>query len=261
MGDTAELTEIEREFAQAAGGGRRVLADLTPSSSDSNIRGPAGVAGRPSSPSRLANTTSEDPMSDHDPRDEAPAPRRARGDGPRRPDRHDRRRHHGHAGPAHGQARPGPGVPRRRHLPRRPLLHVPARHGHGDEHARGLQAHELGDRLRRLDRRADLGPAAGPALAAGHGDGPRRHHRRGDRRGDPDLAADHPQAPGRAGREGRVRAQGRLGVRVLRPQGLVGGPRRARLAGPAERSGTTTRTTTCSRRPRRSRSIACCATR
>ena len=39
-------------------------------------------------------------------------------------------------------------------------------HGHGDEHARGLRAHELGDRLRRLDRRADLGPAAGPALAA-----------------------------------------------------------------------------------------------
>ena len=29
------------------------------------------------------------------------------------------------------------------------------------------------------------------------------------------------------------RAQGRLGVRVLRPEGFVGGPRRARLAGPA----------------------------
>ncbi len=118
--------------------------------------------------------------------------------------------------------------------PRRALLHVPARHGHGDEHARGVQAHELGDRLRRLDRRADLGPAAGPALAAGHGHGPRRHRRRGDRPGDPDLAADHPQAPGRPGREGRLRAQGRLRVRVLRAQGLVGGPRRARLADPAD---------------------------
>ena len=31
-----------------------------------------------------------------------------------------------------------------------------------------------------------------------------------------------------------LRAQGRLRVRVLRPQGLVGGPRRARLAGPAD---------------------------
>ena len=32
--------------------------------------------------------------------------------GPRRPDRHADRRDHRHAGPAHGQARPGPGVPR-----------------------------------------------------------------------------------------------------------------------------------------------------
>ena len=52
-------------------------------------------------------------------------------------------------------------------------------------------------------------------------------------RRDPDRAADDPQAPGRARRGGRLRAQGRLGVRVLRPQGLVGGARRARLAGPA----------------------------
>ena len=51
--------------------------------------------------------------------------------------------------------------------------------------------------------------------------------------GDPDLAADHPQAPGRARREGRrVRAQGGLGVRVLRAEGLLGGARRTRLAGP-----------------------------
>ena len=53
-------------------------------------------------------------------------------------------------------------------------------------------------------------------------------------RRDPGLAADDPQAPGRARREGRVRPQGRLGVRVLRPQGLLGGPRRARLARPAD---------------------------
>ena len=106
-------------------------------------------------------------------------------------------------------------------------------HGHGDEHARGLQADELGDRLRRLDRRAGLGPAADPALAAGHGHGPRRRGRRGDRPRDPDRAADDPQAPGRAGGRRRLRAEGRLRVRVLRAQGLVGGAGRARLAGPA----------------------------
>ena len=45
----------------------------------------------------------------------------------------------------------------------------------------------------------------------------------------PGLAADHPQAPGRRGRRAGHGHQGRLGVRVLRPQGLVGGvaPRRA----------------------------------
>ena len=46
--------------------------------------------------------------------------------------------------------------------------------------------------------------------------GPRRHDRRGDREGDPGLAADDPQAPGRARGQGRLRAQGRLRVRVLR---------------------------------------------
>ena len=166
--------------------------------------------------------------------DQASPPPRAGGDGPRRPDRHDRGRHHRHAGPAHGQARPGPGVPRRRHQPRRPFLHVPPRHGHGDEHARGLQAHELGDRLRRLDRRAGVGPAALPAVAAGHGDGPVRHGRRGDRAGDPGLAPDDPQAPGRPRGRCRLRGQGRLGVRVLRPQGLVGGAGRARPSRPED---------------------------
>ncbi len=57
------------------------------------------------------------------------------------------------------------------------------------------------------------------------------------------------------------RGQGRLGARVLRPQGQLGEPRRSRLAGPQAASATTTRTTTCSRRPRPSRSTGCCATR
>ncbi len=57
------------------------------------------------------------------------------------------------------------------------------------------------------------------------------------------------------------RDQGRLGVRVLRPQGLLGGARRAWLARAQAPSATTTRTTTCSRRRRRSRSIDCCAIR
>ena len=131
------------------------------------------------------------------PRDQASAPGRTRGPGPRWHGRHDRRRLHRHAGPADGQTRPRPGVPRRRHRARGALLHVPPRDGHGDEHARGVPAHELGDRLRRLDRRADLGPAAVAAVVARHGHGPRGHHRRGDGQGDPGFAPHHPQAPGR----------------------------------------------------------------
>ena len=124
-----------------------------------------------------------------------------------------------------GQARPGPGVPRRRHRPRRPLLHVPPGHGHGDEHARGLRAHELGDRLRRLDRRAGLGHAPRPALAA-------------ERTAlvladaiDEETGEEIPVAPrtilkrqvASAAADAGFARQGRLGVRVLRPQGLVGG--------------------------------------
>ena len=176
-------------------------------------------------------------------------------------DRHDRRRVHRHAGPADGQARPWPGVPRRRHRPRRPLLHVPPRDGHGDEHARGLPAHELGDRLRRLDRRADLGPAALPAVAARDRDGPRRHHRRGDRQGDPGLAADDPQAPGRA-RPRRQASTSRPAPNSSSTCSRTRGSRSPNRAGRCPgRSATTTRTTTCSRRPRRSRSTTCCAPR
>ena len=55
--------------------------------------------------------------------------------------------------------------------------------------------------------------------------------------------------------------QGRLGVRVLRPQGDLGGVGAARAGRSRSGSATTTRTTTCSRRPRPSRSTGCCATR
>ena len=55
--------------------------------------------------------------------------------------------------------------------------------------------------------------------------------------------------------------QVRLRARVLRAQGFLGEPRRARLAASRSRSATTTRTTSCCRRPRPSRSTGCCATR
>ena len=64
-----------------------------------------------------------------------------------------------------------------------------------------------------------------------------------------------------AASEAGLRHQGRLGVRVLRPARQLGrhGPQglRRRPSGSAR----TTRTTTCSRRPRPSRSTGCCATR
>ncbi len=51
------------------------------------------------------------------------------------------------------------------------------------------------------------------------------------------LAADDPQAPGRAGRGARPDGQGRLGVRVLRPQGVVGGVGRATAGASPQRFG------------------------
>ena len=57
-----------------------------------------------------------------------------------------------------------------------------------------------------------------------------------------------------------LRGQGRLRVRVLRPQGLVGGVAERAGRSPSG-SATTTRTTTSSRRRRPSRSIGCSATR
>ena len=163
---------------------------------------------------------------------EAPAPSGARGDGPGRPDRHPDRGDHGHAGPAHGQARAGPGVPERGHRPRRPLLHLSPGHRHGDEHARRVRPHELGDGLRRLDRPPGLGHAAGPALAREDRAGPRRRDRRGDRGRDPGRPADDPQAPGRRCCRRRLRREGRLRVRVLRAQGDVGAVERPGLGHP-----------------------------
>ena len=150
----------------------------------------------------------------------------------------------------------------RRHRPRRALLHVPAGHGHGDEHARRLRADELGDRLRRLDRRPGLGHAARPALA--REDGARPRATRSTRR----PAQEIPISPRtilkrqveRAAERG-LRGQGRLRVRVLRADGHLRGAGRARATSASSASATTTRTTTCSRRPRPSRSTACCATR
>ena len=75
------------------------------------------------------------------------------------------------------------------------------------------------------------------------------------------LAANDPQAPGRPGRGARPDDQGRLGVRVLRPQGVVGGVGPSSAGASPSASATTTRTTTSSRRPRPSRSTGCCATR
>ena len=58
-----------------------------------------------------------------------------------------------------------------------------------------------------------------------------------------------------------ARRQGRLRVRVLRPQGLVGGASPSGAGRSPSGSATTTRTTTSSRRRRPSRSTGCCATR
>ena len=125
----------------------------------------------------------------------------------------------------------------------------------------GYRADELGDRLRRLDRRADLGPAPIPAVAAGDGARPRRHHRRGDRPGDPGLAADDPQAPGRRCRRTRG-SRSRRARSSSSTSSRTRGSRSPSAAGPSRRpSATTTRTTTSSRRRRRSRSTTCCATR
>ena len=234
----------------------------TPDRSHRQLDGPAG---QPAGPSSISASSARRVR--HERRRtaagtrQAPAARRARGLGPRRPDRHDRRGDHGHAGPAHGQARPGRGVPQRRHRPRRALLHVPARHGHGDEHARGLPAHELGDRLRRLDRRRRSGTRCGSCP------GWRRPRSSSSDTIDEETHKEIPISPRtilkrqveRAAAAGITR-QGRLGVRVLRPQGHVGRDGRERLRDPEAVRLRTTRTTTSSRRRRPSRSTGSCAT-
>ena len=62
------------------------------------------------------------------------------------------------------------------------------------------------------------------------------------------------------GRDGH-RGQGGLGARVLRARATRGRASRTAAGRCPGRSATTTRTTTCSRPPRPSRSTACCATR
>ena len=95
----------------------------------------------------------------------------------------------------------------------------------------------------------------------GHGDGPRRHHRRGDRRR---------RSRSRRGRSSSARSPGpRTPASRSRPapsssstSSRTPGRSSPSAAGRSRgRSATTTRTTTCSRPPRPSRSTACCATR
>src|SRR5664280_2811714 len=102
--------------------------------------------------------------------DSTQATRGVAADGPRWPHRHGHRGPDRYAGPPHGQACPGRGVPQGRCGSRHSFLHVPAGYGHGDEHARRLQIDELGNGLRRLDRPPGLGDDSRSALARGDGD-------------------------------------------------------------------------------------------
>ena len=127
----------------------------------------------------------------------------------------------------------------------------------------GLRADELGDRLRRLDRRRRSGTRCGscpgsrrPRIVLVR----RRSTRRPARR-----------SRSRRGRSSSARSSGRPrhGLRASRPARSSSTtcsrtpgrtwPRRASTISSA--SATTTRTTTSSRRPRPSRSTGCCATR
>ena len=117
--------------------------------------------------------------------------------------------------------------------PRRPLLHLPAGHRHGDEHAGRVRADELGDRLRRLDRGPGVGHPAGRALAGEDGHRAVRHGRPSRRR-DPGLAPHHAEARRGTCHEAMgFRRQGRLRARVLPADrylraGLAQGLRRPR---------------------------------
>ena len=86
---------------------------------------------------------------------------------------------------------------------------------------------------------------------------------RGDPRGDPDLAPDDPQAPGRARppRPGFASRPAPSSSTTSCKRQLGGHGRATAAPVPQRVRATTTRTTTCSRRPRPSRSTGCCATR
>ena len=194
-------------------GGRRELGARQPSPSALRPNaGRPGATGRPAF-HRLPEETTWHAHGTR--RRRPPEARLAGGARPRRQHRHAGGRPDRHAGAADGQARPGPGVPERRDRSRRALLHVPARHRHGDEHAGRVRAHELGDRLRRLDRRPGVGHAAGGALAGEDGHRPVRHGRPSRRR-DPGLATHHAEAASSTSATAMgFRRQGGLRARVL----------------------------------------------
>ena len=135
---------------------------------------------------------------------------------PRPLDRHRHQRHHRSPGAADGKAGDGRLLPRSR--PRRhPLLHLSARHRHGDAHARRLPADELGDRLRRLPRRPGLGHAAHHPVAGEDRPGACRRTGRGDGRPRSGRAA-HGAAPaGRACPRDGLRGPDGERARVLPP--------------------------------------------
>ena len=153
----------------------------------------------------------------------------------------------------------GPRLPRRRHRPRRPRLHLSAGHGHGDEHARRLRAHELGDRLRRLHRRRPTGTRC--ACCRGR-TAPRwcwatSSTRRRTREVPVSPRTILKRQVAAAADAGHAH-QGGLRVRVLPAHRHLRGGRPQGLHRTSSASATTTRTTTCSRPPRPSPSTASC---
>ena len=155
QGGEEELTEIEREFEEAARGSWRRRSQRRAHPQRAGREQPAG----PPFPHRFAG--GDHRMSTEHGGDSHPKRAWLEGLIQRRQRRHAGRGADRHAGTPDGQARPGAGLPGRRHRPRRPLLHVPAGHRHGDEHARRVRADELGDRLRRLDRGPGVGHLCG----------------------------------------------------------------------------------------------------
>src|SRR6185295_5017756 len=104
-------------------------------------------------------------------------------------------------------------------------VQLPARARHGDGPATGLRDGELGAWLRRLPPASRPRDAAPQPVARGVGTRPLRR-RLGRWVAGRRLAAAGAEGAGRAGAGARARADGRLGARVLPPEGeLRGGPR------------------------------------